>query len=306
MQFCTSVATAAPSGASHRNGTFSRDDRQVRVPRSGPAVFLSVLLLLPAAGAWGREPPAAGGEDNTVGSRIVWLRDARENEFPALRNPGEGGGGSEAVLMLHDLGSYADDPRLIQPLHGGLAGRGWPVLVPRLPALQPDATPAQYRRLLERTKERLEIGLEYLREQGYRRFWIVGHGIGAFAAAHWLAGQSRPEIAGLVMVNAHWHAYPEGRMEMLRILQEQLAPVLDVYGEHAPSQVSEFAANRKRALLRNVHFDTRQVTIPYGNHWLARLHEPLLRALGNWFAAVSAPQPPTESPPPTDGNRESD
>jgi len=258
----------------------------------------ALLLLLAPAGHGGAHPDARPSEAAGDDGRIVWLA-TEAGEFPALYAIG-GAEREGAVLLLHDVDSYADAPLLIRPLRQGLPERGWDTLSLRLPAASAADVRRKHRGLLALFAQRLQAGVEFLERQGYRSIAVVGHGFGGFAAVLRLADESPGSVHALVGINLAWYGYPEGERALLEALLRFQVSVLDLYSERGRSDTTVSAPKRKRALQKVAARDadrSRQVSLPYYDHWMRKGEAAMVRIVGNWLAGVAEPPPPAERLP---------
>lgn len=247
-------------------------------------------------------------EDDTVDreGRIVWLAEAPDNEeFPALYARAVQPRG--AIVLLHDLGAFVDDPRLFEPLREQLIGQGYNVFIPRLPISRKvmqgsDLSSLDYDSLLAVIERRARSSIEFMQAEKQQPLLLLGHGYGAFAATMLLGREDAPRVAALVSISPHWYAHPEGQRTYIKTLSNVPVAVLDIY-----PAVDEEADNRLRSsvhmlrglALKATEQPSRQVGIPYTDHHMRGMVEPVVRILDNWLSIPGSG--PGLLPPPVPG-----
>ncbi len=142
----------------------------------------------------------------------------------------------------------------------------------------------------QRVLARLDAALGFAKARQAKRIVLLGHGSGAWWAAHYLAERKAPELGGLLMVSA---APPEGYAPPL----EDLVPPLNVgTGDYFYKDVQaerDAALLRLQASKRAKHPTYEQVplkTLP-GNREIEQ--EQLFRRVKGW---LSGPPPATPTP----------
>lgn len=237
----------------------------------------AALMLAPAAAA---EPEAS----------LVWI-ETPGSEIPAMLN---GVGNDNAILLLHDIDSSVVEEAFIAPLRQLLPQNGWDVLAPRLPAAPPQAGQEHFRKLLSQQLQRIAASAAFLKQEGYDKIVILGHGFGAFAGLqavrHNSKGKTTPFHAA-ALVNTMWYGYPDGRDEVIFGLEQSSVPVLDIGSEQAHSQVS--ANHQRRAAATRVlsslagNTYSRQVLIPLKRHNMAGAEAIATRIITNWLKGMA-------------------
>ena len=241
--------------------------------------------LLPA-------PARAGPGDGDVvdrEGRIVWITEAPDQEqFPALyvraTQP------RAAIVLLHDLGSFVDDPRLFDPLRENFVGQGYNVLIPRLPisrkVIQGGVlSAARYDSLLASVERRARRSIEFMRTQGQRPLLLLGHGYSAFVATLLLGRADAPQVAAFIGISPHWYAHPQGQKMYMQTLSKLSLPVLDIHPEvqEDDDNVQSQAHLLRRLSLQATGTASRQVGIPYTDHYMRSMVEPVGRIINNWL-----------------------
>ena len=232
---------------------------------------------------------------------VLWLEESPQaGEYPALYSRAEQP--RAAILILHDLNSSVVDPRLIEPLRGSLVERGYNVLIPRLPISQErignaQPTPDHYARLLQSIHDRARSAIAYLQTEPTRPLLLLGHGYGAFAATLLLNQADAPSIDALIGISPHWYAHPEGRRQYLKALRHLALPVLDLYPRaDEDKSVRNNAASLRHLSLSATGDHSRQVGIPYTDHYMRSMVDPVTRIIKNWLTMPLAGPELVESP----------
>ena len=261
--------------------------RQPGVPHTWTSILVAALL-------WLAMPWPATAETEKPTETIVWV-EGGDKPFPALFSRQEGN--KNAVLLLHDITSFANDPDLMRPFHQELPIHGWDTLVPRLPKPPRVARPGYFQELLTIQSQRTTAAIRFLQKSEYQRIIVIGHGFGSFSSIMALSTSTASSlpIKAIISLNTDWYNYPQGRRVLLRAIPRLTVPVLDIYSENSHSNTVHNASNRNFVLQKLAAKDdntTRQVLIPYRSHHLKDTAPLLLRAINRWLSHVFADKEP--------------
>ena len=235
------------------------------------------------------EQAVAPQEASDVMESIVWIEVDEDKPFPALFSRREGN--ENAILLLHDITSFANDPTLIRPLHQALPSQGWDTLVPRLPVPPRVAKPDYFQKLLTAQSQRLLTAISFLRKNDYRKIVIVGHGFGSFTAIMLMSHPtlSIDPVTAIINLNTDWYNYSKGRRVLLQAIPKLSIPMLDIYSTHSHANTVHNASNRKFVLQKLAAKDnllSRQVSIPHRPHSMKDAEHILLRIMNRWLQYV--------------------
>lgn len=216
---------------------------------------------------------------------IAYWLDAGEREFVALYTPAFGGRRA-AVLILHDAGTHPDWREVIQPLRKQLAARGFDTLAIQMPVPHRDAAASGYAPLYEEAIPRIYAGIETLKEEGNRRVFLIGHGLGAAMGAYFLGSAESPEIAGAAFIGMATGGTPDGFDAGTYIAGARI-PVLDVLGTADAETVRQAAAARAVSAKNNRRYA--QKAIAGAGHDFAGREKELLGAVNAWLDRYAPP-----------------
>ena len=203
-------------------------------------------------------PPvaAAGGEESLLDRKAAdhekaWLTVAGNKElaFYLSETTGRAHGG---VLLIPGLGGHPNARGMIRLLRQSLADNHWHTL-----AVDMTGT-------TEETAQQMIIaGIDYLNQQGIFNIAVLGEGMGAAQALHYvstLSGDQLQQIRALLMVNAD-NRISGSANDTLQQLGEIKVPVLDAYtsGDYVLQQRAD---ERKRAARRLMNKNYQQVRLP--------------------------------------------
>ena len=140
---------------------------------------LSLILLLAGFSAHANEPDWA--REARLADEIVdvildgdpeWL-DADGREFLTIYT--EADEAKAAVVIMHGRGFHPDWADAINPLRVGLVDHGFSTLSIQMPVLTKDAKYYDYVPVFPAAYPRIESSIEFLRESGYDRVYLIAH-----------------------------------------------------------------------------------------------------------------------------------
>jgi hypothetical protein len=112
-------------------------------------------------------------EDTLMDGESLMLK-APKSTFYALYSKAEQPKDT-AVILLHGLGIHPDWAQVINPLRVALPEKGWTVLSLQLPILANGASGMEYVALYKDVPERINAGINYLKQQGIKKVVLVAH-----------------------------------------------------------------------------------------------------------------------------------
>jgi dienelactone hydrolase len=261
---------------------------KIWIPLSRCCAFLTIALAGFASASasdtaqeerWA-EQIVEGLEDHNA----YWL-DAGDREVLALYSPAAGRRRA-AVLILHDAGAHPDWRQLVRPLRIQLAARGFDTMTIQMPVPSRGAPASDYTALYDQATERIFAGLETLKEEGNKRFFLIGHGLGAGMAAYFLAAADSPEIAGTVLIGMTATGAPEDFDANAAPFAPGL-PVLDIYGAGDSEEVRQAAAARAGIAKSRRRYI--QKSIPGAGHDFEGQEKELQSAVNAWLDRYAPP-----------------
>jgi len=214
----------------------------------------------------------------------VWL-EAGDHRFLSLYTEPEGDARHGAVVLVHGVGVHPDWPDVINPLRERLPEHGWATLSLQMPVLEAEAGVNEYYRIFPEVLPRLDAGLRFLRERGYRTVVVAGHSLGSQMAAYWVAQSTAAELKGFIAVGLSG-AERIGHGATLDYLAGISVPMLDLFGEHDLRTVKKTTAARAAAVRRAGNSDYVQVEVDGADHMFRGSDAPLVEAVVNWLGNI--------------------
>jgi len=166
-----------------------------------------------------------------------------------------------------------------------LPEHGWATLSLQMPVLETEAGVNEYYRIFPEVLPRLDAGLRFLRERGYRTVVVAGHSLGSQMAAYWVAQSTDAELKGFIAVGLSG-AERTGHGATLDYLARITIPTLDIFGEHDLRTVKKTAAARAAAVRRAGNSDYLQVEVAGADHMFRGSDEPLVEAVVKWLGGI--------------------
>ncbi len=254
------------------------------------ASIFALLLLSHHNSAWSadlhREQRIRGDiEDPVLVGEAVSMRTG-ETEFLAIHAASDISETQGAVILLHDRGANPDWRAVIQPLRTGLPAHGWETLSVQMPVAAPDAPAGADQRLVNDALPRITLAVDTLVQQSILNIALLGHGLGARMAAHWLAQGHPEEVRAFVAVGLA--AQPWDNSSTLADLELIKIPVLDIYGSRDTQTVRDTVRHRKAAALNAENGAYRQLPIEGADHLFTGQDGLLLSRIRAWLSRTMA------------------
>lgn len=187
-----------------------------------------------------------------------------------------------AVIILHGIGVHPDWPQVISPLRTRLPALGWTTLSLQMPVLLNEATVSDYATELDSVAPRIEAGVQFLQDKGYRgKIAMVAHSLGAAMATDYLARNPGTAIQTLVAIGMTSNA--NERLDNARNVSKTKRSILDIYGENDLPEVTSSAPARKAAKRYEGTFYL-QMEIPGADHFFEGYEDVLVDETDNWLS----------------------
>jgi len=155
------------------------------------------------------------------------------------------------AIILPDLDAHPDWPEVIAPLRQALPDYRWNTLAIQLPEPAKGADGLwQLEPYLTASRNRIQAAIAFLQQQGISNIALIGHGLGAAAAAVSLNGPDPVKVSAFAALGlgippgSGASPYQPGILEGIRI------PILDIYGSRDLDEVTRTAAARSAAARR--------------------------------------------------------
>jgi hypothetical protein len=185
----------------------------------------------------------------TVG-QAQWLESGGER-FLGIYTQSTTGTPLGAAIILPGLDAHPDWPDVIAPLRRGLPAYGWSTLSIQLTTHSqgPDG-----RWLLEpyftASRNRIQAAISFLEKQGITNIALIGHGLGAAAAAVSVSGSNPLKVSGLAAISLGIPPHSGPSPYQPGVLENIHVPMLDIFGSRDLDPVTHTAAARLAAAQR--------------------------------------------------------
>lgn len=236
-------------------------------------VLMAMLIALAssrafAAGDYAREKRWA--DEVTPGIVVgepVYLTQKNKHKFLAIRTDAEQP--KMGVVVVHGMGIHPDWG-MVNILRERLADEGYTTLSIQMPVLASDASFKAYPGVFPEAGERLQLAIEYLKQQGYQRIAIASHSMGTRMSRAYLKQRSNDVSAWASLSMTQQETY-----EGIHI------PVFDLYGSNDLPHVLSATKQRKLSLQKNPY--SKQTVIADANHFFAGKEEEMVMAVKQFF-----------------------
>jgi len=172
-----------------------------------------------------------------------------------------------AVIVVHGMGLHPDWG-MIGTLRTRLFDAGYSTLSIQMPVLAADADYREYVALFPEAAQRLQVAVDFIKQQHYQCIAIVSHSNGSRISRVYMANNPVEVSAWAAISLTQGDTYSNIR-----------APVLDLYGENDLPHVLSANATRKQSLL---NAESKQQVIAGADHFFNG-HEELMVAAVKMF-----------------------
>lgn len=251
-------------------------------------VVLATLLLSPLSAAaaepdYEREARLASQiVDMILDGAPLWL-EAEQRKFLGIYT--EADGADTAVVILHGRGFHPDWADAINPLRVGLVERGYATLSLQMPVLEKEASYYDYVPIFGFAHARIESGIRYLRERGYRRVVLLAHSCGVHMAMDWIARAGDDSIDAFIGLGMGATDYGQPMRQPYPLAQMQVA-VLDLYGTEEFPAVIRAAPERRAMIAAAGQVQSSQQVLAAANHYFTNRGDALVDAVADWLDSL--------------------
>ena len=221
--------------------------------RHWPALICLFLTWpLPLSRAADAQPP---NPDTELAAAITvgeprWL-EADGQRFLGIYTRSTTGGSLGGAIILPSLGRTPDWPDVIAPLRKALPAHSWNTLAIELPMPAKGADGLwQLEPYFTASRSRIQSAINYLQQQGITNIVLIGHGLGAVAAAVCVSGNDPLKVSGLAAISLGTPPGSEPKSYGPELLEKIHVPILDIYGSRDFDEVTASAAARVTAARR--------------------------------------------------------
>jgi len=155
------------------------------------------------------------------------------------------------AIILPSLGKSPDWPDVIAPLRKALPKYSWDTLAIALPdpAKGPDGR-WQLAPYFTSARARIQAAVTYLQKQGIANIVLIGHGLGATAAAVAVSGNAPLTVSALAAISLGPPPGSDAKPYGPNMLETIHVPILDIFGSRDFTDVTKTAAARVAAARR--------------------------------------------------------
>jgi len=217
--------------------------------------------------------------DMILDGDALWL-EANDHEFLSIYT--EADQPRAAVVILHGRGFHPDWADAINPLRVGLVENGYSTLSLQMPVLEKDAKYYDYEPIFGFAHARIEAGIDYLREQGYRKVILLAHSCGVHMAMDWIREKGDDSIDAYIGLGMGATDYGQPMRQPFPLATMQVE-VLDLYGADEFPAVVRGAPTRKAMLEAAGGSQSRQQVMPQADHYFTDQGDALVTAVSDWL-----------------------
>jgi pimeloyl-ACP methyl ester carboxylesterase len=181
---------------------------------------------------------------------------------------------------------------VINPLRRHLTERGWDPLSIQTPITDDPSDPAAVKALLSASLPRIQAAIDYHAKEQVDETVLIGHGIGAMMAMHFIA-QSGSRIGAAVAIGVPMLPEDEQDPVFLAIKGAQ-TPILDLYGSRDLLPVVDSARLRRTTAARSGQDRYRQVEVAGADHFFSGIQDELGNRVATWLRQAIAQSPSTQ------------
>lgn len=221
--------------------------------------------------------------DTILDGDAKWL-EADGRKFLSIFTEAEKSHG--AVIILHGRGFHPDWVDTVNPLRVGLVEHGWTTLSLQMPVLEKHAKYYDYIPIFSASFARIESGIRFLRESGFKKIVLIAHSCGVHMAMAWVKHNTSGAIDAFVGLGMGATDYKQPMIEPFP-LDRITVPVLDMYGSNDYPAVIRMAPERKAAIEKAAIAQSRQIVLPGADHYFTDKGDELTSAVAKWLVGLN-------------------
>jgi pimeloyl-ACP methyl ester carboxylesterase len=153
-----------------------------------------------------------------------------------------------------------------------------------MPILEADAPFGAYGKTFPEAFERIDAGIQYLKQKGIDRVLLVGHSIGAMTALAYVAKHPQTPVKGIVAIGLSTFPGGPDTMQPAIMLKSVRIPVLDIYGANDLREVLSYSEARRTAAQTAGNKGYSAVRVPDANHFFTDQYEALKKHVLDWLS----------------------
>ncbi len=218
---------------------------------------------------------------------------AGNHEFLGIYTEAETAVATGAAIILHGRGMHPDWAQVANPLRTGLPLDGWATLSLQMPVLPKEAKFYDYLPVLPEAVPRIDAGIRYLRELGFKKVVLISHSCGVHMAMTWIQHRGDDAIDAFIGIGMGATDYQQPMPEPFPFDRIQV-PLLNIYGSNDYPAVHRMAADLRPGL-NKINERSAQVEIAGADHYFDDYNDELVSAVLAWLNSL----PTTGSMSPT-------
>jgi len=188
-----------------------------------------------------------------------------------------------ALIIMHGRGFHPDWVDAVQPLRVNLVESGWSTLSLQMPVLEKSAKYYDYVPIFPEAIPRIEEGIKFLKEAGYKKIIFIAHSCSAHMAMEYVRQKGDSEFAAFVGIGMGATDYGQ-KMSKPFPFDKISKPILDIFGEDDYPAVHRLAALREQNMGASSLFT--QVKIPNANHYFTDQGDALTKVVAKWLETL--------------------
>ncbi len=208
------------------------------------------------------------------------MLEADGNEFLTIYTEADEPKG--AVIVMHGRGFHPDWADVVQPLRVGLVESGWSTLAIQMPVLEKTAKYYDYVPVFPEAIPRIEAGVEFLKDAGFKKIVFIAHSCGAHMAMEYVRQKGDAAFDAYVGIGMGATDYKQPMRQPFP-LDKITKPMLDVYGAEDFPAVHRLASERLQQIKSAGHAKSKQVKIPEANHYFTDQGDVLTETVAEWL-----------------------
>ena len=190
-----------------------------------------------------------------------------------------------AVIIMHGRGFHPDWADTVSPLRVGLIDHGFSTLSLQMPVLTKDAKYYDYVPIFPAAFPRIEAGIEFLRDAGYDRVYLIAHSCSVHMAMAWIRARGDSSFDAFVGLGMGATDYRQPMREDFP-LDKMRVPVLDLYGADEYPAVSRLAPGRLEQIEQAGNPKSRQVVLADADHYFVDRGDALVEEVAAWLLSL--------------------
>ena len=227
---------------------------------------------------------AEQNEELIFDGEVIYLESA-DHEFMNVYMETEAEKVKGAVIILHGRGFHSDWPKVVRPLRIGLTEDGWDTLSMQMPVLGKQARYYDYVPILSEAFPRIEAGIDFLKEQGYKKIILIAHSCSSHMVMAWVDANGFRDIDAFIGIGMGAIDYKQPMAKPLP-LHKLKVPILDLYGSDEYPAVIRGARQRLDDIKRAGNEKSKQMMVMSADHYFTEKGDELLEIVSEWMQGL--------------------